>query len=155
MQLYKKFYFCYLRHQCIFFYSSLDIPNYVSQINKYKSMKTKSIQFLTLLFASILIGHLSTHACTNFLVTKGASTDGSTMITYAADSHVLYGELYHWPEADYPEGAKLKIYEWDTGKYLGKIPQPRHTYNVVGNINEHQVALGETTYGGRSELRDT
>ncbi|HSH52455.1 MAG TPA: C69 family dipeptidase, partial [Bacteroidales bacterium] len=55
----------------------------------------------------------STYACTNFLITKGASTDGSTMITYAADSHILYGELYHWPAADYPEGAKLKIYEWD------------------------------------------
>lgn len=94
-------------------------------------------------------------ACTNFLVTKGASADGSTMISYSADSHVLYGELYHWPAASYPEGTMLDIYEWDTGKYLGKIKQARQTYNVIGNINEFQVAIGETTYTGRRELRDT
>jgi len=114
----------------------------------------KTFLTVTLTLLAGLFVH-STYACTNFLVTKGASTDGSTMITYAADSHVLYGELYHWPAADYPEGSKLKIYEWDTGKYLGEIDQVKHTYNVVGNINEFQVAIGETTYGGRSELRDT
>ncbi|MFO7829827.1 MAG: C69 family dipeptidase [Bacteroidales bacterium] len=114
----------------------------------------KSLLTLTLTLLTVFFVH-TTFACTNFLVTKGASTDGSTMITYAADSHVLYGELYHWPAADYPEGSKLKIYEWDTGKYLGKIDQVAHTFNVVGNINENQVAIGETTYGGRSELRDT
>ncbi|MCB2219463.1 MAG: C69 family dipeptidase [Bacteroidetes bacterium] len=91
-------------------------------------------------------------ACTNFLVTKGASTDGSTFISYAADSHVLYGELYHWPAASWPEGTMLDIYEWDTGKFLGQIKQASETYNVVGNMNEHQVSIGETTYGGRSEL---
>ncbi len=96
-----------------------------------------------------------TQACTNFLVTKGASTDGSTMITYAADSHYLYGELYHWPAATYAPGTMLKVYEWDTGKFLGIIPQVLQTYNVVGNINEYQVAIGETTYGGRDELVDT
>ena len=94
-------------------------------------------------------------ACTNFLVTRGASVDGSTMITYAADSHYLYGELYHWPAASYAPGTLLKVYEWDTGKYLGQIPQVEKTYSVVGNINEHQVAIGETTYGGRSKLVDT
>ncbi len=94
----------------------------------------------------------STIACTNYLITKGASTDGSTMISYAADSHVLYGELYHWPAATYPEGTMLDVYEWDTGKYLGEIKQALVTYNVVGNMNENQVAIGETTYGGRSEL---
>jgi dipeptidase len=91
-------------------------------------------------------------ACTNFLITKGATKDGSTMITYAADSHTLYGELYFWPAADYPEGAMLDIYEWDTGKYLGKIPQVKHTYQVTGNINELQVSIGETTFTGRKEL---
>ena len=91
-------------------------------------------------------------ACTNFLITKGASTDGSTMISYAADSHVLYGELYHWPAATWPEGTMLDIYEWDTGKFLGQIKQASETYNVVGNMNEHQVAIGETTYGGLHEL---
>ena len=93
-------------------------------------------------------------ACTNFLVSRGASRDGSTMITYAADSHELYGELYYTPAAVHPPGAMREVYEWDTGKYLGKIPQPRRTYSVVGNINEHQVAIGETTYGGRKELKD-
>jgi len=93
-------------------------------------------------------------ACTNFLVTKGASKDGSTMITYSADSHLLYGELYHWPAKDWPEGSMLDVYEWDTGKFLGSIPQASHTYNVVGNMNEHQLAIGETTYGGRSELQN-
>lgn len=94
------------------------------------------------------------HACTNFLVTKGASADGSTLITYAADSHVLYGELYRWPAADWPSGSLLDINEWDTGKYLGKIPQVPHTYSVVGNMNEHQLVIGETTYGGREELQN-
>ncbi|MBC8320930.1 MAG: C69 family dipeptidase [Bacteroidetes bacterium] len=91
-------------------------------------------------------------ACTNYLITKGASTDGSTMISYAADSHILYGELYHWPAATHPIGTMLDVYEWDTGKYLGKIEQALKTYNVVGNMNENQVAIGETTYGGRPEL---
>ncbi len=94
-------------------------------------------------------------ACTNFLVTKGASADGSCMISYAADSHYLYGELYFWPAADYAKGAMWKVYEWDTHKYLGEIPQVAHTYSVVGNMNEHQLAIGETTYTGRKELRDS
>ena len=110
-----------------------------------------------LIMASILAAGLLipiADACTNFLVTRGASTDGSTMITYSADSHVLYGELYYWPEKNWPEGSMHDIYEWDTGKFLGQIPQVAHTYNVVGNINQHQLAIGETTYGGRRELRN-
>lgn len=91
-------------------------------------------------------------ACTNFVISKGASTDGSTMITYAADSHVLYGELYFTPAAEYPEGTMLDIYEWDTGELRGQIKQIAKTYSVVGNMNEHQVAISETTYGGRAEL---
>lgn len=91
-------------------------------------------------------------ACTNFIVTKGASTDGSVFLTYAADSHVLYGELYHWPAGIWPAGTMIDVYEWDTGKHMGKIPQAPVTYNVIGNMNEHQVAIGETTYGGREEL---
>ncbi|MDD4141525.1 MAG: C69 family dipeptidase [Bacteroidales bacterium] len=110
-------------------------------------MKRVLISIAVLLFTSI-----SALCCTNFLITRGASVDGSTMITYAADSHVLYGELYHWAAADWPQGTILDIYEWDTGKFMGQIPQVGHTYNVVGNINEHQVAIGETTYGGRPEL---
>lgn len=93
--------------------------------------------------------------CTNFLISKGASVDGSTMITYSADSHTLYGELYFRPAADYPAGALVDVYEWDTGEFLGKIPQVRHTWSVVGNMNEHQLAIGETTYTGRPELQDS
>lgn len=106
------------------------------------------------LISGLLLSSGNILACTNYLVTKAASENGSTMITYAADSHVLYGELYFWPAADHKEGTMLDVYEWDTGKYLGKIPQVPHTYQVVGNMNEHQLAIGETTYGGRDTLRD-
>jgi len=102
--------------------------------------------------AIIVFSTTTSQACTNYLVTRGASTDGSNMITYAADSHVLYGELYFRPAADWAEGTMIDVYEWDTGKYLGKIPQVAHTYSVVGNMNEFQLAIGETTYGGRKEL---
>ena len=112
----------------------------------------KTLPALTLTLLLTLAVTCQSIACTNFIVTKGASKDGSVMLTYSADSHVLYGELYHWPAATYPPGTMLDVYEWDTGKFLGKIPQARQTYNVVGNMNEHQVALGETTYGGREEL---
>ena len=101
---------------------------------------------------AMIMGMQLSFGCTNFLVTKGASVDGSTMITYAADSHTLYGELYFQPAKDYQEGAMRDIYEWDTGIFLGRIPQVLHTYSVVGNMNEFQVAIGETTYGGREEL---
>lgn len=108
----------------------------------------------TLALVCTLVLHPIASACTNFLITRGASTDGSVMITYSADSHSLYGELYHWPAARHLPGAKLKVYEWDTGKYLGEIDQVAETYNVIGNMNEHQVAIGETTFGGRKELSD-
>jgi len=116
--------------------------------------KTYQLRVLALTITLLVLNHTS-NACTNFLVTKGASTDGSTFITYNADSHQLFGELYFRPAADYPDGALQKIYEWDTGKYLGDIPQAKHTYSVVGNMNEYQVSIGETTYGGREELVDT
>ena len=95
-----------------------------------------------------------TFACTNLLVAKGASIDGSTMVTYSADSYSLFGELYHWPAAKYPAGAMLDVTEWDTGKYLGKIPQVQQTYNVIGNMNEYQLCIGETTFGeiGRAHV---
>jgi len=105
-----------------------------------------------LLMAFLLAPMVSLFACTNFLITRGASADGSCMITYAADSHTLYGELYYTPAAEHGEGTFREVYEWDTGKYLGKIEQVPHTYSVVGNMNEHQVAIGETTFGGRKEL---
>lgn len=112
----------------------------------------KTLQALTLTLLLILAVTYQTIACTNFIVTKGASKDGSVMLTYSADSHVLYGELYHWAAGTYPVGTMLDVYEWDTGKFLGQIPQAHQTYNVVGNMNDYQVAIGETTYGGREEL---
>lgn len=114
----------------------------------------KKIIFIAITALFFVFSANNTSACTNYLVTKGASTDGSTMISYAADSHVLYGELYHWPAATWAEDAMLDVHEWDTGKYLGKIKQAAQTYNVVGNMNEFQLTIGETTYGGRSDLRD-
>lgn len=94
-------------------------------------------------------------ACTNFLVGKKATTDGSTFISYSADSYYLFGALYHYPAENHPEGTMRDIYEWDSGKYLGQIKEASRTYNVIGNINEHQLAIGETTFGGHSELVDT
>ena len=113
---------------------------------------TKAILFT--LAASLSFGIIDSQACTNVLVTKGASVDGSTMISYAADSHQLYGELYYAPAGVWNSGDIRKIYEWDTGKYLGDIPQVARTYQRVGNMNEHQLIIAETTYGGRHELED-
>jgi len=131
----------------------------LSKTEKQIIINTQTMKklFLTVSLAilAIAVTNISGYACTNFLITKGATVDGSTMISYSADSHVLFGELYHWPAADYPAGTMYKIYEWDTGKYLGQIPQVKHTFNVVGNMNEYQVAIGETTYTGREELQDT
>ena len=92
-------------------------------------------------------------ACTNFIITRGASTDGSVMVTYAADSHQLYGALYkHNPAKKFQ--PLMSVYEWDTGKYLGDIAQAQTTYSTVGNMNEHSVIITETTFGGRSELHN-
>jgi dipeptidase len=112
----------------------------------------KRILYVTLLAAGLLASVIQTPACTNILVTKGASADGSCMISYLADSHQLYGELYHWPAANWPAGAMTDIYDWDSGRYLGRIPQVPHTFQVTGNINEHQLIIGETTFGGREGL---
>ena len=108
--------------------------------------------FTAILALVLVFSFGKANACTNFLITKGASTDGSCMISYAADSHVLYGELYHYPAADWPAGAMRDVYDWDGGMFRGRIPEVAHTYNVVGNMNEWQVAIGETTYGGLESL---
>jgi dipeptidase len=106
--------------------------------------------------AAVLISSLAQPlgACTNILVTKGASKDGSTMISYAADSHTLYGELYFKPGALHLPTEMRDIVEWDTGKFLGRIKEAPVTYSRVGNMNEFQVVIGETTYGGRKELQE-
>jgi dipeptidase len=113
-------------------------------------MKKTVITFVLIFFVFANI-----FACTNLLVGKKASVDGSTMVTYSADSYALYGELYHYPAAKYAPGTLLPVYEWDTGKFLGQIPQAAETYNVIGNMNEYQLCIGETTFGGRHELVDT
>ncbi len=104
------------------------------------------------LLGMALFAASTAEACTNFLFTKGATRDGSTMITYAADSHTLYGELYYRKAATYPAGTMFQVVDWDSGTPLIMIPQVAQTYSVVGNMNEHQLAIGETTYGGREEL---
>lgn len=103
----------------------------------------------------MLFGVVASNACTNFLVGKKASKDGSVFITYSADSYGMSGFVAHFPAAVHPEGTMREVYDWDSGVLLGKIPEARVTYNVVGNINEHQVAIAETTFGGRPELVDT
>ncbi|NDP20630.1 MAG: dipeptidase [Paludibacter sp.] len=112
---------------------------------------TKKIIFT---FAFLLVLN-SGFSCTNFLVGKAATIDGSTLITYSADSYFLFGALYHYPASTYPAGSILDVNDWDTGKYLGKITQVEKTYSVIGNMNEHQLSIGETTFGGREELVDT
>ena len=108
-----------------------------------------------ILAATAVCAYGAASACTNFIVTRGASTDGSVMVTYAADSHALYGALYHTPGGKHKSGAMLPVYEWDTGRYLTDIPQVKETWSTIGNMNEHSLIIGETTYGGRPELEDS
>ena len=117
-------------------------------------MKHQVIKLLSVAMLA-LAGWTAAEACTNLIVGKNASVDGSTIITYAADSHTLYGDLQYLPAADHAPGAMRKIIDWDSGKPLGEIPEVAHTYAVVGNMNEHQVTIGESTWGGREELWDT
>ena len=115
----------------------------------------KNIKIFALMGAAILFGGADALGCTNLIAAKGATADGSVMMTYSADSHNLYGYLHHSPAGKHAPGEMRKIYDWDTNRYLGEIPQAAETYNVVGNMNEHQLAIGESTWGGRKELEDT
>ena len=115
----------------------------------------KNLRFLGTLVFLLLIPYSLVYACTNFLVGREASADGGTMISYAADSYGMFGFLHYSPAADYPEGAMREVKDWDTGRPQGQIPQVAHTYTVVGNMNENQVTIGETTWGGREALWDT
>ncbi|MBQ2375311.1 MAG: C69 family dipeptidase [Bacteroidales bacterium] len=118
-------------------------------------MKSNKIRLSALFMAVVMCFANYSFACTNFLITKGASKDGSTMVTYAADSHTLYGELYYNRAAQYPEGTMIQVIDWDSGKPLIQIPQVANTYTTVGNMNQWGLAIAETTYGGREELVDT
>lgn len=110
-------------------------------------------KILTLTLAIVLLA--PAWACTNFLVGKDASADGSTIISYAADSYALYGFLRYRAAADHPAGSMREVFDWDSNRPQGSIPEVAHTYTVVGNMNEHQLTIGETTWGGREELWDT
>lgn len=109
------------------------------------------------LFLSLLLctGVINALACTNFIVGKKASADGSVMCTYSADDYGMFLGLCHYPAGKHAKGEMLQIYDWDTKEYHGQIPQTAETYNVIGNINEYQVTIGETTFGGREEMVDT
>jgi hypothetical protein len=110
------------------------------------------LKTLLLAVVGIAAGAVTAEACTNFIVTKGASTDGSNMVTYAADSHSLYGVLYSHVPGKFTE--YIDVNEWDLGRYLGKIKQVPTTYRTLGNSNEHSLFITETTFGGRPELVD-
>ena len=103
--------------------------------------------------AMIMANALPSSACTNFIVTRGASTDSSVLVSYAADSHQLYGCLYHYMPSR-RAARTMPVYEWDTGRYIGDIAQAAQTYSTVGNMNEHSLIITETTFGGRHELEN-
>ena len=108
-----------------------------------------------LILSAMLIAATGAMACTNFIVGKKASADGSVICSYSADSYGMFQGLVHYPAAKHPKGTMRQVYDWDTNKYGGEILEAEETYNVIGNINEWQVTIGETTFGGREEMVDT
>ena len=114
-------------------------------------------QILKAFFATAFFTTMATaaSACTNFIVGKGASTDGSVICTYNADDYGMFIGLAHYAAGTHQKGEMRKVIDWDTKKYHGEIPEAPVTYNVIGNINEFQLTIGETTYGGREEMVDT
>lgn len=112
--------------------------------------------FASALMAVAMLGSVSeAEACSNFIVGKKASVDGSVMCSYSADDYGMFQYLCHYPAAKHAKGEMRKIFDWDSNKYYGEIPEAAETYNVIGNINEWQVTIAETTYGGREEMVDS
>ena len=112
--------------------------------------------FASAIMAVAMLGSVSeAEACSNFIVGKKASVDGSVMCSYSADDYGMFQYLCHYPAAKHAKGEMRKIFDWDSNKYHGEIPEAAETYNVIGNINEWQVTIGETTYGGREEMVDS
>ena len=109
----------------------------------------------SVVFSLLLASTAYAVACTNFIVGKKASADGAVYVTYNADSYGAFMPLYHYPAAKHQTGERRKVYEWDTNKYLGDIAEAPETWNVIGNTNEWQVTIGETTFGGREEMTDS
>ena len=115
-----------------------------------------SKQIKTIALAAIMSASaMEASACTNLIVGKKASVDGSVLVSYNADDYGMFGHLCHYPAGTHKKGEMRKIFDWDTGEYHGEIPEAPVTYNVIGNINEFQLSIGETTYGGREEMVDT
>lgn len=115
-----------------------------------------SKQIKTFALAAIMSASaMEASACTNLIVGKKASVDGSVLVSYNADDYGMFGHLCHYPAGTHKKGEMRKIFDWDTGEYHGEIPEAPVTYNVIGNINEFQLSIGETTYGGREEMVDT
>ena len=115
-----------------------------------------SKQIKTFALAAIMLASaMEASACTNLIVGKKASVDGSVLVSYNADDYGMFGHLCHYPAGTHQKGEMRKIFDWDTGEYHGEIPEAPVTYNVIGNINEFQLSIGETTYGGREEMVDT
>ena len=115
-----------------------------------------SKQIKTFALAAIMSASaMEASACTNLIVGKKASVDGSVLVSYNADDYGMFGHLCHYPAGTHQKGEMRKIFDWDTGEYHGEIPEAPVTYNVIGNINEFQLSIGETTYGGREEMVDT
>lgn len=115
-----------------------------------------SKQINTIVLAAIMSASaIESSACTNLIVGKKASVDGSVLVSYNADDYGMFGHLCHYPAGTHKKGEMRKIFDWDTGEYHGEIPEAPVTYNVIGNINEFQLSIGETTYGGREEMVDT
>ena len=115
------------------------------------SKQIKTIALAAIMSASVI----ESSACTNLIVGKKASVDGSVLVSYNADDYGMFGHLCHYPAGTHKKGEMRKIFDWDTGEYHGEIPEAPVTYNVIGNINEFQLSIGETTYGGREEMVDT
>lgn len=109
--------------------------------------------FAKFIVAAFVAGFAVVEGCSNIIVSTGASADSSTIVAYNADSGGVYGMLYHYPADTHESTDMREVYDWDTGVYLGQIPEASKTYNVVGNINEHGVIIGETTYGGVADLQ--
>ena len=109
----------------------------------------------TVFFSLMLMAGTYAMACTNYIVGKKASVDGSVMCTYSADDYGMFQPLCHFPAGKHPKGTMRDIRDWDSNEYHGQIPEAEETYNVVGNINEWQVTIGETTFGGREEMVDS
>ena len=118
-------------------------------------MIIKQIMKKQLILSAMLLASAGAMACTNFIVGKKASFDGSVICSYSADSYGMFQGLVHYPAGKHPKGTMRQVYDWDTNKYGGEILEAEETYNVIGNINEWQVTIGETTFGGREEMVDT